>query len=220
MIKTFPQAIIFDWDNTLVDSWGAIAEALNITRHEFSLETWTLEQVVARCTRAARESFPEWFGPNLWQKAYDVYYQNFEKIRQRSGLHKMPGTDDLLIFLKNHKVPLFIVSNKRGDFLRQEVSSLKWDHFFVAVIGATDTLHDKPARDPVDKALSSAGLQANDSIWFIGDSETDVLCAQNAGCLPIYIGSSEKAPRLSIGASFSDCQHLQTLLNKYLDSKT
>ena len=24
-----PKAILFDWDNTLVDSWGGIAEALN-----------------------------------------------------------------------------------------------------------------------------------------------------------------------------------------------
>ena len=33
----FPKALIFDWDNTLVDSWGAIGAAMNTTRETFGL---------------------------------------------------------------------------------------------------------------------------------------------------------------------------------------
>ncbi len=74
--RGLPKALIFDWDNTLVDSWEAIAEAMNHTRQAFGLNVWTLDEIKANCTRAARESFPEWFGAD-WKKAYDVYYKAF-----------------------------------------------------------------------------------------------------------------------------------------------
>jgi len=57
-----PKAVIFDWDNTLVDSWGTIQAALNMTFDDFGLETWTLEQTKQRVARSMRDSFPILFG--------------------------------------------------------------------------------------------------------------------------------------------------------------
>lgn len=214
----FPRAFIFDWDNTLVDSWPAIAEAINHTRTHFGLAAWSLSEIKANCTRAARDSFPEWFGAD-WKKAYDLYYQGFDRVRKNRGIEVKPGAQELLQWLKGQKIPSFIVSNKRGDYLRQEVEKLAWGELFAAVVGAQDAPRDKPCREHVDYALQYAGITADSSIWFVGDSETDMQCAKNSGCTPVFLGEKHEAARLSVALVFSDCQALQTLLYNRFNNK-
>lgn len=206
-----PRAVIFDWDNTLVDSWPAIAAAINHTRAAMGVETWPIEKIRTVCTRAARDIFPQWFGDD-WKRAYDIYYRGFDEIRRSRDITTLPGARDLLDWLKGQSIPSFVVSNKRGDYLRLEVERLKWEGYFVAVAGAQDAPSDKPSREHVDFALASSGVVAGADVWFIGDSETDVLCAQNAGCTPVFIGSDEEGQRLRAARSFSDCQSLLNML--------
>src|ERR1700722_19963829 len=92
---SLPRALIFDWDNTLVDSWPAIAEAINMTRETFGLPVWSLDEIKLNCTRAARDSFPEWFGKD-WEEAYKFYYQRFDDVRKEKPPRALPGADKLL----------------------------------------------------------------------------------------------------------------------------
>ncbi len=206
-----PRAVIFDWDNTLVDSWPAIAEAINQTRAAFGLDTWNVAEVAAQCTRSARESFPEWFGDD-WEKAYKMYYTGFDEVRKRRAITPLSGALDLLQWLKAQSIPAFIVSNKRGDYLRHEVERLQWQGFFAGVAGAQDAARDKPAREHVDHALLSSGIVTDDTVWFVGDSETDMLCARNAACTPIFIGSAAEAQRLALQHVFTDCKAIYDML--------
>ena len=210
MQPDFPRAIIFDWDNTLVDNWPVIAAAINDTFHKFGLSVWTLDEVKERCNRAARDSFPEWFG-SRWNEAYDFFYQRFEAIHL-TMLEKLPGAGDLLNWLHLINVPCFVVSNKRGDFLRQQARALGWEHFFIGLVGSQDAKRDKPERDPVDQVLQAAGLKADLSVWFVGDTAIDILCARNAGCLPVFIGANPPIDTLPPPLTFSNCQALKSLL--------
>ena len=47
-----PRAILFDWDNTLVDSWGTIHEALVRTFTADGPAAWTLAETKARVRSA------------------------------------------------------------------------------------------------------------------------------------------------------------------------
>ena len=40
---TRPRAVIFDWDNTLVDSWVCIRESYNMTFRHFGMPEWSLD---------------------------------------------------------------------------------------------------------------------------------------------------------------------------------
>ena len=211
MTLSLPTAVIFDWDNTLVDSWTAIAEAMNAMRQELGYPVWSLAEVRKYCTRAARDSFPEWFG-DQWEKAYDIYYRQFDAVRRQRAIATLAGAQELLLCLKANAIPSFVVSNKRGDYLRIEAEKLQWTDLFVAIVGAQDSPCDKPARDHVDYALNQGGLTAGADIWFVGDSETDIICARNAGCTPILIGPRDEADRLAVEAFFSDCRGLHNLL--------
>ena len=221
MKNVLPRAIIFDWDNTLVDSWGAIAEAINFVRARYGLQVWNREEILIHCTRSARESFPEWFG-DKWQDAWKDYYDCFVEVRQRLGINKAKGATELLAWLQENKIPALVVSNKFGEYLRQEAVSLDWSKYFASIVGAHDAPRDKPAREHADRALILAGLEGGPDIWFIGDSETDILCARNSECTPVLIGSDEDAKRLNVKIFFPDCaavlEHLKHFGNVGMNS--
>ena len=208
---TLPHAIIFDWDLTLVDNWLSVQESLNVARSAYGLETWDLETSKKCCNQPLRKSFPLWFGDD-WKRAQKIFYENYNKTHLKL-LKAMPGAEDLLRWLKDQSIPAFIVSNKQGKPLRQEAEHLQWIHFFAAIVGSMDAERDKPERAPVDKALQSAGMKADDpSIWFVGDSESDVKCARNAGCTAVLIDRDPHAKLLNPDLTFSDCHELQSLL--------
>jgi phosphoglycolate phosphatase len=205
MKNALPRAVIFDWDNTLVDSWGAIAEAINQTRARYGLQTWNRDEILIHCTRSARESFPDWFGDN-WQKASEEYYETFMKVRERMGINKALGASELLEWLQQKNIPAMVVSNKSGEHLRHEAVVLGWSKYFTSIVGARDAPRDKPSREHADQALLLAGLEEGPDIWFIGDSEIDIACARNAKCTPILIGTIDDAEKYGAKLAFPDCR--------------
>jgi phosphoglycolate phosphatase len=61
-------------------------------------------------------------------------------------------------------------------------------------VGANDAPHDKPAVEAVDLALEGSGLTRGEAVWFVGDTDIDMLCAQRAGCLPVLLRAEPPAP--------------------------
>lgn len=213
VLPVFPDAFIFDWDNTLVDSWDAIEVAMNHTLAHLGRPSWTRAEIKKNCTRAARVSFPEWFLDRS-QEATDVYYAKFREV-QMLNLKPMPGAEKLLLWLHERGIPNFVVSNKKNVFLHDEVKTIGFAKYFIAVAGSLDAPIDKPAREHVDFVLQKGGLRAHKDIWFVGDSPIDVLCAQNANCTPVLLGEESEAKRLSVQLVFPDCLALQSFLRDH-----
>jgi phosphoglycolate phosphatase len=188
LILPAPRAILFDWDNTLVDNWGAIHEALNLTLAAMGHPTWTYDETRLRVQRSLRDSFPQMFGER-WPEARDIYYQSFSDVHLQT-LQPMPGAAALLEELAASGLYLAVVSNKTGGFLRLEAKQLGWERHFSRLIGATDAPKDKPAVEPVDLALGDSGIQRNATVWFVGDGAVDVECARNAGISAVLVGDN------------------------------
>jgi len=68
-----PRAILFDWDNTLVDAWGTIQLALNATLTAMGFPAWTMEETRLKVRASLRDSFPRMFG-DRWLEARDIFY--------------------------------------------------------------------------------------------------------------------------------------------------
>ena len=184
-----PKAVIFDWDNTLVDTWPLIQTAIDKTMVDMGQQPWGLEKVRDTVHKSMRESFPEIFGDD-WQRAGEIYKTTYRSIHFEK-IQLLPGALELINKLEEQGVLQFIVSNKIGATLRKEAAKIGIDKKFFAIVGANDAYADKPHKDPVELALLGSDLDPKkDEIWFVGDTIADVECAYNCGCTPIIYGHS------------------------------
>lgn len=188
-----PRAFIFDWDNTLVDTWPVIHQALGTTLVAMGHAPWSMEEVQRKVHRSMRDAFPALFGPR-WEEAAAIYQQEF-RTHHLDMLRPLPHALALLEWLQQAALPCVVVSNKKGENLRKELTHLGWDQYFAAVIGAEDTPHDKPHPFPAQEALAHCHLEPGENIWFIGDSIIDLHCAAATGCTAILYGlRAQEAP--------------------------
>jgi phosphoglycolate phosphatase len=180
-----PAAILFDWDNTLVDSWGCIQQAMNTTLIAMGHPTWDMAETQRRVALSMKDAFPTLFR-DRWQEARDIFYRTFASIHL-DMLKPLPGAENTLKRLREAGIPLAVVSNKTGPFIRREAEFLSWTPFFSRLVGAGDAAADKPSELPVLLALDTIGVTASEDIWFVGDASVDMKCARNAGLAPILM---------------------------------
>ena len=181
-----PRAILWDWDNTLVDAWAGVQAGMNAALRAFDMPEWSVEEVRARARLALREAFPPLFGAE-WEKARDIFYAEV-RARHRELITPLPGVEAALAAAA--RWPQGVVSNKQGPILRAEAAHLGWERHFATVIGAGDAEADKPAAAPVLLALSRMGVQPGPEVWFIGDTGVDMRAARAAGCSAVLLGDA------------------------------
>jgi phosphoglycolate phosphatase len=182
-----PAGLLFDWDNTLVDSWAAIHHALQVTFTELGYRPWTFEETKANVRKSAREAFPELFGAEA-ARATEIFYATFEQDHLES-LTPLEGAHELIAGLAADGTPVGVISNKQGRLLRAEAAALGWDRHLLACVGANDAARDKPDPSVVAHALAGGPLEGMERarIWFVGDTDIDLACAHNAGCTPVLL---------------------------------
>lgn len=185
-----PRALVFDWDNTLVDSWATIHHALTLTFTAMGHVPWTIDETKARVRHSLREAFPALFG-DRWDEARRLYLDHFTAIHLER-MAPIAGAPELLRELAASGLYTAVLSNKTGSILRREVDHLGWGGYFAQLVGAGDASADKP--DPAAMAMALAG-RAEDpqSVWYIGDTALDMECAARAGCVGVLIGATDPA---------------------------
>ena len=182
-----PRAILFDWDNTLVDGWAAIRAGLNAAFRAFGMREWSQEEVLGNVRRSLRESFPELFGAE-WEQARDIFYAavratHLEVVRPLDGA-------EALILAAAATAPIGVVSNKQGPLLRAEAAHLGWAQHFRSLVGAGDAEADKPSPAAILLALGPIGIAPSRDVWYVGDTALDMEAARRAGCLAVLLGDA------------------------------
>jgi phosphoglycolate phosphatase len=184
-----PRAIVFDWDNTLVDSWATIHEALVHTFTAMGHEPWTLAETRARVRHSLRDAFPPLFG-DRWEEARKVYLDHFTAIHI-ARLAPVIGAAELLAEAQKAGFHLAVLSNKTGRILRREAEHLGWHSYFARLVGAGDASADKPDPIAMSYALEGSGFAGPD-VWYVGDTALDMECAARAGCIGVLVGAGDR----------------------------
>lgn len=175
------KAIFFDWDGTLVEHSKLIGEGHTHVRRHFGLEDYDQQAALSRGHQSTRELYPILYG-DRWEEAerlfYDFFYDN-----HLNDVNPFDDAQTLLDSLKEEKIPSGVVSNKRHVFLTREIDHIQWNQYFGSVIGAGEAERDKPSAAPLKMAahLISPEL-SNTDILYVGDTETDLKCADDMNC--------------------------------------
>lgn len=193
--KKFPRALLFDWDNTLINSGNINLQAINAIFEHFKLPLMSWEDYNRRPPTPVRGYLEE---HGLTPEEMDIAAKIFRDFltQEKSLKSLLPFADaaHLLQWLFELQIPCGVVSNKEGAALRKEVGHLGWSRYFLEVIGSRDAHEDKPSAAPLLKALEHMQIEAGHDVWFVGDSEIDMLCARRAGCIPVAIHREARLP--------------------------
>jgi len=210
-----PDAIFFDWDGTLVDTLPGLLIAHNHVRSHFELEHWTRDQFHQEMKFSSRELYPKIYGERA-EEAITILRSYMDKNIIK---HLTPLKNAEVTLRRLHKagIPVGIVSNKRHEFLTREIEHLGWGRYISVEAGSGFAERDKPSGDPIRKALGAVNIKPENSlVWFVGDTETDMLAAADAACLAVLILHGESHPELiekhSPAYVFQDCQDLLNAL--------
>ena len=189
MSIALPKAAFFDWDGTLADSFACIESA-----HDHAL---------GQLGQGARAKgwFRSYFGKPRDYIYSDIYGEErikaqavFEAYLQQNHtrlVQPLAGVQAMLEAFQQAGVLMGVVTNKRADFVAAEIKAFGWEHFFETVVGAGEALEDKPSAQPLYLALERCGFDGElDDVWFFGDTQADLDCAQGAGVKVVYYGAA------------------------------
>jgi phosphoglycolate phosphatase len=182
-----PRAILFDWDNTLVDTWETIHAALVVTLQRMGHPPWTLAETKQRVSHSLKNSFPKLFGAR-WDEARKIYLDSYAAIHL-DRLIPAAGAEDMLEALTARGLLLGVVSNKTGASLRIEAAHLGWSRYFTRLVGAGDASADKPDPAGFALALAESGVKLGPEVWYVGDTGLDMESAARAGVTGVLLGA-------------------------------
>ncbi len=210
---SLPRAIFFDWDGTLADSYKFLESAHNHVRRGLGLSEFKGDEFKSYFGHPREKLYKELYGHEI-EKAKTLFGDYVTK-NHMTNLKPMPGAKELIEAGEKLGLIMGIISNKKAEFLHQEIKGFGWDGYFKSVIGAGDAPRDKPAGDPLIKATREAGVGMANS-WYVGDTDVDLQCAQNASCAAVFMADSAQSKEwiklykpLLI---FKDCQSMAEFL--------
>ncbi|MGI5894693.1 MAG: HAD family hydrolase [Candidatus Merdivicinus sp.] len=178
------QLYLFDLDGTLIDSLEDLADASNYVLQQAHLPTHPVEAyryfVGNGAYKLAERMLPSEMRtePTIAQfkAAFDARYCDHYWDKTRP----YPGIPELLDFLKQHGCLLAVLSNKPDPFVQKICREFFGEGYFDAVCGQRDGIAKKPEPDGVLEILNLLKVRPENAL-FIGDSNVDILTAQNAG---------------------------------------
>lgn len=208
-----PDAVFFDWDGTLVDTYSFLNEGHCQVLSKLGKNPFTGDE------------FKHYFGRPREILYREIYGDDFEHAKTlftdyvKDNAHKVrsfDGADQLLKTLQSLNIPVGIVSNKHRDYIERELQNFGWDGMFCSIVGAGEAEEDKPSSAPLKLGIERAGLTVNHNIWYVGDTESDLRCAADLPCPAIFIKGHHEIPRFlkeyTPLLSVATCHEIQSFL--------
>ncbi len=183
-----PQAILFDWDNTLVDAWSLIYKATHNTFVKYGKKPWSFEETKINVHRSLKEIMPILF-PTNYEEAGKFYKNSYAELMHE--IRPLPHAVEALEMLNEQNIKCAIISNKTVDYVFQEAETLKISHLFSSIMGSGSIDVDKPNPKTVYETLKRINIANTEKVWFVGDSVSDMEVAYASGSLPIFYGPED-----------------------------
>ena len=172
-------AVLFDFDGTLGDSYPAIAASVNHVRSRHGLPPLSESEIRRHVGRGAtlllRDTIPN------GGSADDVAaYRAHHPSVLRSGTRLMPGAKEALRLLHERGLLLGVCSNKPIEFTRELVEYLGIASYLNVVLGPEDVARPKPDPDMLCEAMARLKVRPEQTLY-VGDMVVDIQTARAAG---------------------------------------
>lgn len=186
---THIDAIIWDFDGTLVDSPVAVHAATNAALAELGFPPVTLDGVRAGMVLATvpRMAFHAGIdaGDERARLLNDRFYHHAAVLFPQQA-HPFPGVAEMLAALAARGLPQAVVTNNLGGMVRETLERAGLRRHLRTVLGDGDLPAAKP--DPRGAWMAAAACAvAPSACAYIGDSAVDLATARAAGMRAIGV---------------------------------
>ncbi len=170
------EAVLFDFDMTLVDSSYAIHHCTNLLARHLGFEEISREKVLSAIGLTIEDSWRMFWG-DFKQDWVDHYRANYREEEQ-ARLRFFPNTLDTLKRLRTMGVRVGVASNRR--YARRPVESMGLLPLLDVVIGLEDVERAKPEPDPLLKGFKMLDVSPYNGLY-VGDTDIDMMTSVAAG---------------------------------------
>lgn len=171
------KAVIFDLDQTLIDSKDAHLAAMVNSLEREGLPTkirWLYGLTAEDIIRYNFKDIPEETVKKIVEHKRIILKNYLNKVKV------LPGAVELLKFLKESKIKVVLITNNTHKEIYELLDTLNIRDYFDIMIGIEDTDLPKPSSHPIIKAIEQLRMPLEE-ILYIGDSDTDIEAAKAAG---------------------------------------
>lgn len=196
--------IIFDMDGTILNTIDDIAGAVNYILKKYNKPTKKVEEVKFFVGNGLRKTMERSILPEVNDSWIDRIYPELtayykEHANEQTGPYD--GIVEVIRKLRKAGYRLAVVSNKRQEAVDVLCKEFFRDCFDVAM-GDREGIQIKPAPDMVDSVLAHLGIERREAVY-IGDSDVDIMTAQNAGldCISVSWGFRDREFLVSHGGT-------------------
>lgn len=218
------EAVLFDFDGTLVDTNQLHAEAF---AQAFAAKGYAIpaDRILPEIGKGGDKLVPSLIGESGEKRDGDALREEHKKrFLQTVGKQKvqvLPGALELLRALKKRGVRLALATSAQPEILEavEKSSGTKWREEFEIVTTSADAEESKPAPDIVNVALQKLGLSPAQCA-FVGDTPHDARSCRAAGvaCFGVESGGHEGADLREAGcrATYENCAALLADFDDFL----
>jgi phosphoglycolate phosphatase len=174
------RAVLFDLDGTLVDSYAALADAVNHARREHALDELSAARIRGHVGDGVDTLLCRAFGadavPASVRAAFETRYDEI----CCAGSTVLADVEATLSALRDAGVVMAVCTNKPTPFSQKILTFLELAPYFRAIVGPDLAGARKPDGRHVLHTLDAAGC-SGDGALFVGDMPIDVHAARNGG---------------------------------------
>lgn len=168
--------IIFDWDGTLADTYPVISGAYEHIFATLNVSPIPYDEVKRiTSTLQNKDTLAFLFGDRK-KEAAKAYYDYIEKYHV-SKLEAMAGAKDLLLYCKKNNIKSYLLTNKKTQYVAEEIEKLGFSKLFDKVVAAGEYAEDKP-HSVATHAIFNNDLPPSNQILVLGDGEADYQTAR------------------------------------------
>lgn len=180
-----PAIVLFDWDNTLSDTFPALFDSYNHMLRHFEMDEWDEATAKANIRHVAHEYLPTLLGER-WEEGLEIYRGYYRENHAVSPAFE--SALELMQKLREKGIRVGVISNKNEGILKVAANASPFAQYLEVVFGAVNERPGKPDPAVMDMALKALNYDGPmDDVWYVGDTDVDMEFAANCGAKSVFI---------------------------------
>jgi HAD superfamily hydrolase (TIGR01509 family) len=179
------QAVLFDLDGVLIDSYPIWRRVLNAALQEFGKPPVLESEFRATWGQSAIADRDRWFPELTVSEMESTFARHF--LRHTDAARVMDGAIETLRALRRRGLPVGVVTNSPRPIAGPLMQAAGLSEIVDLVVHGSDVVQPKPSPEMVLLAIRRFDV-APERVLMIGDTDNDRRAAEAAGCRYLHFG--------------------------------